>query len=95
MIKTQRQSPHLVLWLSAFKTCRWCQLGFQIEEDSQDQVEHNAEQILQIGNAADCTGSLHLTCMKCDKRVSVAEHLHYLRPYSLHIMIKVSTEAWR
>ena len=60
MIKTQCQSPHLVLWLSAFKTCRWCQLGFQIEEleDSQDHVERDAEQILQIDNAADCTGRL-------------------------------------
>ena len=31
---------------------------------------------------------------KCDKRVSVAEHLHNVSPFSLHDMIEVSAEAW-
>ena len=54
---------------------------------------------------AQCTGSLDPldpTCVKCNKRVSVAEHLHNLSPClhnlspcSLHSMIAVSTEAWQ
>ena len=60
--------------------------------DSQDQS--GAKQIWQIDDAADCAGSLDLTCMKCYKRVSVAEHLHNLSPFSLHSMIKVPAEAW-
>ena len=32
--------------------------------------------------------------MKCYKRVSVAEHLHNLNPYSLHSMIEVSAKTW-
>ena len=75
---------------SAVEATRWCRLGFQVEDDSQDHVERGAEQILQIDDAADCAGSLDLTCMKCDKRVSVAEHIHNLSPYSLPCMIKVS-----
>ena len=74
-------------------TC-WCRFGFQVEYDSQDHVEHCADQILQIDDAADCAGSLDLSCMKCDKRVSLAEHLHNLSPNSLPSMIKVSAEAW-
>ena len=70
-MKTKCQSPSLALRLSAVEASRWCLLGFQIEDDSQDQ--RGAEQILQIDDAADCVGSLDLTCMKCDKRVSVAE----------------------
>ena len=93
-MKTQRQSPRLALRLSAVEATRWCRLGFQVEDDSQDHVERGAEQILQIDDAADCAGSLDLTCMKCDKRVSVAEHLHNLSPFSLHSMIEVSAEAW-
>ena len=69
----------------------WCQLGFQVEDDSQDQC--GAEQILQIDDAADCAGSLDPSCMKCDKRVSVAEHFHNLSPYSLHSMIEVFAKA--
>ena len=61
---------------------------FSVEDDSQDQ--DGAEQILEINDAADCAGSLDLTCVKCDKRVSVAEHLHNLSPYSLHSMIDIS-----
>ena len=75
----------------------WCcqlRLGFQVEDNSQDHVERDAEQILQMDDAADCSGSLDLSCMNCDKRVSVAEHLHNPSPYSLHRMIKVSVEAW-
>ena len=87
-MKTQRQSPRLALWLSAMQATRWCWLGFQVEDNSQDQ--HGAEQISQIDDAAavaaDRAGSLDLTCMKCDKRVSVAEHLHNLSPFSLHIV---------
>ena len=81
-MKTQRQSPRLALRLSA---TRWCRLGFQVEDDSQDHVERGAEQILQIDDAADCAVSLDLSCMKCDKRVSVVEHLHNLSPYSLQV----------
>ena len=87
-MKTQRHSPRLALRRSAVEATRCCRLGFQIEDDSQDQ--RRAEQILQIDETADC--------MKCDKRVSVAEHLHNLSPCSLHTtmhsMIKVSAEAW-
>ena len=67
----------------------------QVEDDSQDQ--RGTEQIMQIDDAADCAGSLlslDLACMKCDKRVSVAEHLHNLSPYSLHSMLKISAKAW-
>ena len=71
---------------------RWFLLGFQVEVESQDQ--QGAKQILQINDAADCSGSLDLTCMKCDKRVSVAKHLHNLSPYSLHSMIAISAKAW-
>ena len=55
-----------------------CRLVFQVEDDSQD--HRGAEQIPQIDDAADCAGSLDLTCMKCNKRVSVIEHLHNLSP---------------
>ena len=92
-MKTQRQSSRLAHRLSAVEATRWCRLGFQVEDDSQDHVERGAEQILQIDDAADCAGSLDLTCMKCDK-VSVAEHLYNLSPFSLHSMIEVSAEAW-
>ena len=68
------------IWLFG---CLLWRRGFQVEDDSQDHVERGAEQILQIDDAADCAGSLDLTCMKCDKRVSVAEHLHNLSPYAL------------
>ena len=62
--------------VTPFTRCR--QLGFQVEDDSQDQRAErgSAEQISQVDDAADCAGCLDLTCMKCDKRVSVAEHLH-------------------
>ena len=88
-MKTQRRSPRSALRLSAMEATRWCRLGFQVEDDSQDQ--RGAEQISQIDDAADCAGSLDLTCMKCDKRVSVADNLY---PYSLHSMIEVSAKAW-
>ena len=91
-MKTQRRSPRSALGLSAMEATRWCRLGFQVEDNSQDQ--RGAEQISQIDDAADCAGSLDLTCMKCDKRVSVAKHLHNLSPFSLHSMIEVSAEAW-
>ena len=80
-MKTQHQSPRLALRLSAMEATRWCRLGFQVDYDSQDQ--RGAERISQIrvDDAADCTGSLDLTCVKCDKRVSVAEHLHNLSPF--------------
>ena len=91
-MKTQRQSPRLALRLSAVEATRWCRLSFQDEDDSQDQ--RGAEQILQINDAADCTDSLDLTCMKCDKRVSVVQHFHNLSPCSLYSMIEVSAEAW-
>ena len=90
-MKNQRQSPRLALRLSAVEVTRWCRLGFQVEDDSEDHVERGAEQILQIDDAADCAGSMDLSCMKCDKRVSVADNLY---PYSLHSMIEVSAEAW-
>ena len=91
------QSPRLALLLSAVEATWWCWLGFQVEDDSQDHVEpleRGAEQIMQIDDAADCAGSLDLSCMKCNKRVSVAEHLHNLSPYSLHSIIKVFAQAW-
>ena len=91
-MKTQRQSPRLALWLSAVEVTQWCRLGFQVEDYFQDQ--RGAKQISQIDNTADCIGSLDLTCMKCNKTVSVAEHLHNLSPISLHSMIEVSAEAW-
>ena len=94
MMKTQCQSPSLALWLSAVEAAGWCLLGFQVEDDFQDHMERGAKQILQIDDAADCAGSLDLSCMKCDKRVSLAEHLHNLSPNSLPSMIKVSAEAW-
>ena len=87
-MKTQRRSPRSALRLSAMEATRWCRLGFQVEDNSQDQ--RGAEQISQIDDAADCAGSLDLTCMKCDKIVSVAKHLHNLSPFSLHSMIEVS-----
>ena len=90
-MKTQRQSPRLALRLSAVEATLWCWLDFQVEDDSQDHVERCAEQILQIDDAADCAGSMDLSCMKCDKRVSVADNLY---PYSLHSMIEVSAKAW-
>ena len=89
-MKTQRRSPRSALRLSAMEATRWCRLGFQVEDDSQDHVERGAEQILQIDDAADCAGSMDLSCMKCDKRVSVADNLY---PYSLHSMIEVSAKA--
>ena len=89
-IKTQHQRARLALRLDAEEASWWWRLGF--EDDSQDQ--RGAEQISQIDDAADCAGSLDLTCMKCDKRVSVAKHLHNLSPFSLHSMIEVSAEAW-
>ena len=57
-MKTQRRSPRFALLLSAVQATGWCLLGFQVEDDPQDQ--HGAEQILQIDDAADCAGS----CMK-------------------------------
>ena len=89
MMKTQCQSPRLALRLSAVEATQWCRLGFQVEDDSQDQ--HRIQQILQIDDAADCAGSLELTCMKCQKRVS--QHLHNLSPFSLHSMIEVFAKA--
>ena len=53
-MKTQRQSPRLALRLSAIEATRWCRLGFQVEDDSQDQ--RGAEQISQIDDTADCAG---------------------------------------
>ena len=91
-MKTQRQSPHLALLLSAMEATRWCLLGFQVEGDFQDQ--RGAKQISQIDDAADCSGSLDLACMKCHKRVSVAEHLHNLSFFSLCSIIEVSAKAW-
>ena len=88
-MKTHRQSPRLALWLSAMEAAQWCLLGFQVAQD-----QCGAKQMSQIDDAADCAGSLDLTCMKCDKRVSVAEHLHNLSPFSLHSMIEVSAQAW-
>ena len=88
MMKTQCQSTCLALWLSPEEATLWCQLGSQVEDDSQDQG--GAQQILQIDYAADCTGSLDLTCMKCNKRVSVAEYLHNLSPYSLHSLSMIA-----
>ena len=73
-MKTQRQSPRLALRLSA---TRWCRLGFQVEDDSQDHVERGAEQILQIDDAADCAGSMDLSCMKCDKGVQSQNITHF------------------
>ena len=90
-MKTQRRSPRSALRLSAMEATRWCRLGFQVEDDSQDHVERGAQ---QIDDAADCAGSMYLSCMKCDKRVSVAEHLHNLDPYFFNSMIEVSAEAW-
>ena len=45
-MKTQRRSPRSALRLSAKEATRWCRLGFQVEDDSQDQ--RGAEQISQI-----------------------------------------------
>ena len=92
-MKTQRQSPCLALRLSAMEAILWCLLGFQVEDDFQDQHGASAKQISQIDYAADCAGSLDLTCMKCNKRVSVAQHIHNLSPFSLHCMIEVSSKA--
>ena len=78
-MKTQRQSPRLALRVSAVEATRWCLLGFQVEDDSQDHVERCAEQILQIDNAADCAGSMDLSCIKCEKRVLVTDNVY---PYS-------------
>ena len=62
--ETQRQSTRLALRLSAEEATQWCRLGFQVEDDSQDQrAERGAEQILQIDDAADFAGSLDLTCI--------------------------------
>ena len=80
-----------LLWRRLDGVCH-CLLGFQVEDDSQDQS--GDQQILQINDAADCAGSLDLTCIKCDRRGSVTEHLHNLSPYSLHSMIEGSTKAW-
>ena len=68
-MKTQHQSPRLALRLSAMEATRWCRLGFQVEDDSQDQC--GAEQISQIDDAqaADCADSLDLTCITCDKSI--------------------------
>ena len=56
----------------------------------------SAKQISQIDDrdTADCAESLDLTCMECDKRVSVAQHLQNLSPFSLYSMIEVSAKAW-
>ena len=67
---------------------------YQLGNLQMSQDQRGAEQISQINDAADCVGSLDLTCMRCDKRVSVAEHLHNLSPFSLHSMIEVSAKAW-
>ena len=74
-MKTQRQSPRLALWLSAMQATRWCRLGFQVEHDAQDQRDFANRQRCWLRS------SLDLTCMKCDKRGSVAQlpqHLHNL-----------------
>ena len=57
-MKIQRQSPRLALRLSAMEGTRWCRLGFQVENDFQDQRGASAQQISQIDDAADCAGSL-------------------------------------
>ena len=91
-----RLSVRVLVWLLnaalRLSATRWYRFGFQVEYDSQDHVEHCADQILQIDDAADCAGSMDLSCMKCDKRVSVADNLY---PYSLHSMIEVSAKAWQ
>ena len=53
-MKTQRRSPRLALRLSAMEATRWCRLGFQVEDDSQDQ--RGAEHISQIDDAGELTG---------------------------------------
>ena len=95
-MKTRRQSPRLALQLSAMEAIRWCLLGFQVEDDSQDYLERGAEQILQINDAADCAGSLDLSCMMSTNEFQSqpAEHFHNLSPLFLHSMIEVSAEAW-
>ena len=98
-MKTQRQCPRMALRLSAMEATRWCRatvgLVFKLKTTLKTSVVPTTpKQISQIDDAADCAGSLDLTCMKCDKRVSVAQHLHNLSPFSLHSMIEVSAEAW-
>ena len=46
--KTQRQSPHLALRLSAMEATRWYRLGFQVEDDSGSHDQRGAEQIVLI-----------------------------------------------
>ena len=53
MMKTQRQSASLALWLDAEEASLQWLLGF--EDDTQNQ--HGAEQSLQINNAVDCASS--------------------------------------
>ena len=65
-------------------------LGFQVEDYPQDQ--RGADQIL-LDDDANCVGGVDLTCVKCYIRVSVAEHLNNLSPYSWPSMIEVSAEG--
>ena len=65
-------------------------LGFQVEDYPQDQ--RGADQIL-LHDDANCVGGVDLTCVKCYIRVSVAEHLNNLSPYSWPSMIEVSAEG--
>ena len=83
-MKTQCQSTSCsALWLSAEEATLCSQLGFQVEDDSQDQ--RGAWQILQIYDAADCAGSLDLTC-NC---ISILWVYFFLKN-----MIEVSAYAW-
>ena len=57
-MKTQCQSARLALWLDAEETTQWWLLGFQVKDYSQDHCD--AQQILQINDTTDCTGSLDI-----------------------------------
>ena len=61
-MKTQRKSTRLALRLDAEEATRWCWLGLQEQDYSQN--ERGTEQILQLDDANDYSGSLDSTCVK-------------------------------
>ena len=76
-MKTQRQKlvcSSAGCWGDDLVVAAWFSSRRQLSRPAT--VQRGAEKILQIDNTADCAGSLDPTCVKCNRRVSVAEHFY-------------------
>ena len=76
-MKTQRQKlvcSSAGCWGDDLVVAAWFSSWRQLSRPAT--VQRGAEKILQIDNTADCAGSLDPTCVKCNRRVSVAEHFY-------------------